>query len=273
MKTIFFDTHTHYNHPDFDADLSEVKGRIRKAGVKYDAVIGYDPDSSRKAIELAAEDGSHFAVAGIHPLHAEPDIEEAMRKLESLASGNVAAIGETGLDYFKDRPRQVPDKALQRELFRAQLRLSKKLELPVVIHSRDAAQDTAEILKDEGTGGPGGVIHCFSYSPEMAEIFTRMGFYLGIGGKVTYPASKRLRETVRRIPLEMLVLETDAPYLSPEGRRGERNDSLSLPLIAEAVAEIKDISPEEVARVTTENAFRLYRIHNYSHTPESRERI
>ena len=263
MDTFFFDTHTHYNHPDFDADLPEVKDRIRRAGVRYDAVIGYDTDSSQKAIELAAEDSSHIAVAGIHPLHAEPDIGEAMKRLERLVLRDlaaVAAIGETGLDYYKDRPGRAPDKSLQQELFRAQLRLSKRLDLPVVIHSRDAAQDTAEILREEATGGPGGVIHCFSYSPEMAEIFVRMGFFLGIGGKVTYPASRRLRETVRRIPIERLVLETDAPYLSPEGRRGERNDSLSLPLIAEAVAEIKGISAEEVARITAGNAFRLYRI-------------
>ncbi len=260
METIFFDTHTHYNHPVFDEDLSEVEESIRSAGVKYDAVIGYDLTSSKKAIELADRDSSHLAVVGIHPLHVEEDTEGCMQELRALAGRNIAAIGETGLDYYKKIPRMVIDRQLQQKMFREQLRLAVEKDLPVVIHSRNAAQDTVEILKEEAAGGQWGVIHCFTYSPEMAEIFTAMGFYLGIGGKVTYIESKKLRETVRRIPLEMLVIETDSPYLSPEGRRGERNDSLSLLQIAASIAEIKGVSVEEVARVTAENAFRLYRI-------------
>ena len=255
MGCTFFDTHTHYNHPSFAGDLDAVMTRIRRLGVRMDAVIGYDLPSSQRALELAGEDPGHLAVTGIHPLHVADLPRDAMEQLAGMVKEGASAVGEFGLDYHLP---DGPAKELQKDLFRMQLELAKMTGLPVVIHSRDAAQDTVEILKE--FPGVTGVIHCYSYSPEMAEVFVKMGYYLGIGGMVTRQAAKKLPETVRRIPLSSLLLETDAPYQSPEGHRGERNDSGALPRIAEEIARLKGLSPEEVCRVTWENACRLYRV-------------
>ena len=255
MRHTFFDTHTHYNHPAFAEDEEAVREKIRRIGVKLDAVIGFDLPSSRRALELAEEGKGHLAVVGIHPLYVTDLPENALEILEMFTQKGADALGEVGLDYH--RP-EGPEKELQKKLFREQLHLAKEKDLPVVIHSREAAQDTVEILKEQKAEK--GVIHCFSYSPEMAEEFVKMGFLLGVGGVVTRPNAKKLRETVRRIPLSRLVLETDAPYLPPEGHRGERNDSGALPQIAEEIAQLKGISLEEVCEVTWENACRLYRL-------------
>ena len=274
----FFDTHTHYNDPRFAEDLQEVLLAIREAGVLREAVIGYDLASSIRGVRLA-ESGSwdgtgalqsveawsdrpgHVAVVGIHPLHTGDAEEEDLIRLEILAEDpTVKAIGEIGLDYHKKENLDPPDRELQQQFFRKQIRIARRAGLPVVIHSRDAAQDTAVILKEEKADEVGGVIHCYSYSPEMADRFLKLGFFLGIGGVVTRPSAKKLREVVRQIPLERIVLETDAPYLPPEGHQGERNDSRSLPQIAGEVARLRNISMEEVCRVTWKNACRLYRI-------------
>ena len=274
----YFDTHTHYNDPRFAEDLEPVLEQVRAAGVERDAVIGYDLESSLRGVRLAesgARTGAapadasgrrdrypeHVAVIGIHPLHTRDAEDEDLIRLEILAGDDaVAAIGETGLDYHQKTPEVTPDKELQQYMFRKQIRIARRAGLPLVIHSRDAAQDTATILEEEKASENGGVIHCYSYSLEMARVFLKMGFYLGIGGVVTYPGSKKVREVVEKIPLEHILLETDAPYLPPEGHRKERNDSRALPQIAEEVAGLKNISVEEVCRVTWENACRLYRL-------------
>ena len=263
----WFDTHTHYNDPRFEEGLEEVLRRVYDAGILRDAVIGYDLESSIRAVKLAeASVGReartiHSAVAGIHPLHSGDAEEEDLIRLEILAEDpTVAAIGEIGLDYHRKNPDVTPDKEVQQYFFRKQIRIARRAGLPVVIHSRDAAQDTLEILEEEKAAEVGGVIHCYSYSPEMAERFLKLGFCLGIGGVVTYPGSKKVREVVRSVPLERIVLETDAPYLPPEGHRGERNDSRAIPQIAETIAELRGCTLEEVCRVTWENACRLYRL-------------
>lgn len=286
----YFDTHTHYNDPRFAGDLQEVLQGIRAVNVMGTAVIGYDLSSSIRGLQLA--EGSLpetrggdlrgrpetqggdlreqpreeayarcVAAVGVHPLHVPDADEDDLLRLEILAEDpKAAAIGEIGLDYARKEGRPPADRDLQQYFFRKQIRIARRAGLPVVIHSRDAAQDTAEILEQEKAAEVGGVIHCYSYSPEMAVRFLRLGFFLGIGGVVTYPGSKRLRETVRQVALEHLVLETDAPYLPPDGHRGERNDSRSLPLVAGEIARIKNISVEEVCRKTWENACKLYRI-------------
>ena len=211
--------------------------------------------------EIPVDSPLHTVAAGIHPLHTGDAEEEALIQLEILAEDEtVVAIGEIGLDYHRKEPEVTPDKETQQWFFRKQLRIARRAGLPVVIHSRDAAQDTVQIMEEEKASEVGGVVHCYSYSPEMSEIFLNMGFYLGIGGVVTRPNSKKLREVVERTPLERIVLETDCPYLSPEGHQGERNDSSALPRIAAVVAELKGCDVEEVCRVTWENACRLYKI-------------
>ena len=259
-----FDTHTHYNHPDFSGDLQEVLKRIWDAGVRCAAVIGYDLDSSRRAIRLAEDPAAGIrllAVPGIHPLHVDRAEEEDLAFLEVLLEDpHVKMLGEIGLDYHRKEPNVTPDKELQEYYLRKQIRIARRAGLPIVIHSRDAAQDTARILQEEKAGEVGGIIHCFSYSYEMAEIFMRLGFSIGIGGVVTRPAAKKLREVAERVPLDRLVLETDAPYLAPEGKRGERNDSTALLSVADVIAGLRNISTEELKERTWENACRLFRV-------------
>ena len=268
MDNRYFDTHTHYNDRRFDEDLPEVLRKVLAAGVLRDTIIGYDLESSKKAIRLAEaqqqmeNEPLHYVAVGIHPLYTgEKDTDESdLMALEILAEDPaVVAIGEIGLDYHQKTPEISPDKEGQQWFFRKQLRIARRAGLPVVIHSRDAMQDTLQILEEEKAFEVGGVLHCYSGSPEMAEIFVRMGFLLGIGGMVTRPNAKKLRETVQRISLDNLVLETDCPYLPPESLpRHARNDSAALPEIAAAVAELKGCSIEEVCRVTWENACRLF---------------
>lgn len=213
------------------------------------------------APDVAMNAPLHTVAVGIHPLQTGDAEEEDLIQLEILAEDEtVVAIGEIGLDYHRKEPEVTPDKETQQRFFRKQLRIARRAGLPVVIHSRDAAQDTVRIMEEEKASEVGGVVHCYSYSPEMSEIFLNMGFYLGIGGVVTRPNSRKLKEVVARTPLERILLETDCPYLAPEGHQGERNDSSTLPQIAATVAELKGCDVEEVCRVTWENACRLYRI-------------
>ena len=166
----------------------------------------------------------------------------------------IVAVGEIGLDYYWDEP----ERKIQKKWFARQLALSKETELPVIIHSRDAARDTLDIMKAEHNGATKGVIHCFSYGVEMASEYLNMGYYLGVGGVLTFKNAKKLREVVEYAPMSRLVLETDCPYLAPVPNRGKRNSSLNLPYVVQAMAEIKNMEPEEIIRLTTENAKELY---------------
>lgn len=175
---------------------------------------------------------------------------------EAALQERVVAIGEIGLDYYWDSPKR----EMQKQWFIRQLELARELALPVIIHSRDAAKDTMEILKEQKAEEIGGVIHCFSYSVEIAREYLNMGFYLGIGGVLTFSNAKKLKEVVEMAPLERLVLETDCPYLAPVPNRGKRNDSLNLSYVAEEIARIKQVAYQEVADITFDNAERLYRL-------------
>lgn len=174
----------------------------------------------------------------------------------AAANDKIVAIGEIGLDYYWDEPAR----EIQKHWFDRQMELARDVDLPLIIHSRDAAQDTFEMMKAQNAGEIGGVIHCFSYGVEMARKFLEMGFYLGIGGVLTFKNGKKLREVVEYMPIEKLLLETDCPYLSPEPNRGKRNSSLNLPYVVEAISQIKGIDKEEVITITRENALRMYRI-------------
>ena len=254
---MIFDTHAHYDDPVYDKDREELFRTMRSEGVGIITDIGADIESTKRAIELSESYDFIYAAAGVHPSEVysleEADMEFLRRATESP---KVVATGEIGLDYhYEDTVREV-----QKKWFIRQLELAKETKLPVVIHSRDAAQDTLDIMKAEHAQESGGVIHCFSYGWDMAKIFLDMGFYLGIGGVVTFKNAKKLKEVVQKAPMERLVLETDAPYLAPEPYRGKRNASHYLKYVAEEIAALRNMTPEEVILVTEENGKRMYGI-------------
>ena len=255
-----FDTHAHYDDDAFDEDREILlrdkfgEGRL----VRNVANIGCDMETSRESVRLAEKYEYMYAVVGVIPHHVgdmtEADIEELRRMTKE--SEKVVAIGEIGLDYHYDEP----SKELQHKWFLAQMGLAKETGLPVVIHSRDAAQDTYELMKKAHAEDIGGVVHCYSYSEEMSHEFLKMGFYFGIGGVVTFKNSKKLKRAVESIPISNIVLETDSPYLAPSPHRGERNDSGYLPLVISEIAILKGMAEEEVTEITYENAKKLYRL-------------
>ncbi len=254
---MIFDTHAHYDDPVYDKDREELFRTMRSEGVGIITDIGADIESTKRAIELSESYDFIYAAAGVHPSEVysleEADMEFLRRATESP---KVVAIGEIGLDYhYEDTVREV-----QKKWFIRQLELAKETKLPVVIHSRDAAQDTLDIMKAEHAEESGGVIHCFSYGWDMAKIYLDMGFYLGIGGVVTFKNAKKLKEVVQKAPMERLVLETDAPYLAPEPYRGKRNASHYLKYVAEEIAALRNMTLEEVILVTEENGKRMYGI-------------
>ena len=272
-----FDTHAHYDDERFDDDRvilldgkltdefiypvsEELKDTAeeRKVSVERITNIGCDMKTSRQSVDFAKQYDYIYAAIGVIPHHVDEMKEEDIEELRSLASSceKVVAIGEIGLDYYYDEPAR----DIQHKWFMRQMELARELKLPIVIHSREAAQDTYELMKKAHAEEIGGVVHCYSYSEEMARLFMEMGFYFGIGGVVTFKNSKKLKRAVKSIPLENIVLETDSPYLTPSPHRGERNDSRYLPYVIEEIARLKEITPEEVAEKTYENAKRLYRI-------------
>lgn len=255
MECYIFDTHAHYDDGRFDQDREKVLEMIGREGVGLVTNIGSSMEANRATLSLAKKYDFMYAAIGVHPSETAGLTEADMDWLEENASQEkVVAIGEIGLDYHYDEP----EKDWQKKWFRRQLELAAKVKLPVCIHSREAAQDTLTIMKEMGAGEIGGVIHCFSYGWDMARIYLDMGFYLGIGGVVTFKNGRKLKEVVEKAPMEQLVLETDAPYLTPEPDRGKRNDSHYLWAVAEEIARLKGMDREEVARITWENGKRMY---------------
>ena len=253
---MIFDTHAHYDDEQFDADREELLGSLKEGGVDAVVNVGASLASSRAAIALAGRYPFMYAAAGVHPDHAAELDEESFSQLRELCrQEKVVAVGEIGLDYYWDEsPRDV-----QKKWFIRQMELARELSLPVNIHSRDAAEDTLEIVREHGRDLPG-VIHCFSYSKEIACAYVKMGYYIGVGGVVTFKNGRRLKETVAEIPLTSIVLETDCPYLAPEPNRGKRNSSLNLVYVAREIARIKDVPYDEVVACTARNARTLYRL-------------
>ena len=251
-----FDTHAHYDDEAFDADREEVLTGLKDQGVGTVVNVGASIASTKTTLALAEAHPFMYAAVGVHPNETAELTDADMKWLESLAENpKVVAIGEIGLDYYWDEP----EREIQKHWFSAQLEVAKKTGLPVIIHSRDAAADTLEIMKEHGCD-LGGVIHCFSYGPEMAREYLKMGYYLGIGGVVTFTNAKKLKEVVKETPIDRIVLETDCPYLSPVPNRGKRNSSLNLPYVVDMIAELKGITAKEVMEKTWENAKALYRM-------------
>jgi len=255
--TGIFDTHAHYDDEAFDEDRETLLAMLPNQGIARVVNVGASLSSCKTTIELMEKYDYIYGAIGVHPSEVEELGEENFRWLkEQCLRKKCVAVGEIGLDYHWPDP----EPALQKEWFVRQLHLAKELGKPVVIHSRDAAKDTIDIMKAERAEEIGGVIHCYAYSKESAKIFLEMGYYFGIGGVLTFKNARKLKEAVEYIPMDRLVLETDSPYLAPEPNRGKRNSSLNLPNVVSAMAQIKGISEEEVRRVTWENACALYRM-------------
>ena len=254
---MIFDTHAHYDDEQFDIDREELIEAVKAAGVDHVVDVGASIDSTARALELAHKYDFIYAAVGVHPSEVEELNEDNIELLREWSTdAKCVAIGEIGLDYHWPDP----SPELQKKWFRRQLQLARQERLPVIIHSRDAAADTIEIMKSEHAEEIGGVVHCFSYSKEVAKICVDMGFYIGVGGVITFKNGKKLKEVVEQTPMEKILLETDCPYLSPEPFRGKRNSSLNLPYVIDAIAAIKGIEKEDVIRQTTENAKRMYGI-------------
>ena len=267
---MIFDTHSHYNDEAFTDDLPAIVRQFPEAGICGAVNVASNLSSIDEVLALSKAYPQFYAALGIHPSDCAPLTESRLLTIqEKLHEPKVVAVGEIGLDYHYDEP----EREVQKKWFRRQLRMAQEADLPVIIHSRDAAQDTMQILLEEQAHFSGGVIHCYSYSPEMAEQFVRMGFYIGVGGVVTFKNGKRLKETVQRIPLGRIVLETDCPYMAPVPHRGERNSSLYLPLVVSEIAQLLQIPEEEVVRVTYENAMRLYRLEEKNPAAETGREI
>ena len=269
-QDMIFDTHSHYNDEAFTDDLPAIVRQFPEAGICGAVNVASNLSSIDEVLALSKAYPQFYAALGIHPSDCAPLTESRLLTIqEKLHEPKVVAVGEIGLDYHYDEP----EREVQKKWFRRQLRMAQEADLPVIIHSRDAAQDTMQILLEEQAHFSGGVIHCYSYSPEMAEQFVRMGFYIGVGGVVTFKNGKRLKETVQRIPLGRIVLETDCPYMAPVPHRGERNSSLYLPLVVSEIAQLLQIPEEEVVRVTYENAMRLYRLEEKNPAAETGREI
>lgn len=253
---MIFETHAHYDAEQFDEDRDELLKSLPSRGVEVVVNIGASLDGCKASIELAEKYPHVYAAVGVHPDEVGELNEETFAWLkQQYRNDKVVAVGEIGLDYYWDNESH----DIQKKWFIEQLKLAKEYKLPVVIHSREATEDTLEIMKEYGRE-LSGVIHCFSGSVEVAREYVKMGYYLGIGGVVTFKNSRKLKDVVVDTPLEFLVLETDCPYLAPTPNRGKRNDSTQLTYVAEEIAQLKGITYEEVIEATRNNGRKLYGI-------------
>ena len=253
---MIFDTHAHYDDEAFDDDREQLLERMRNRGVEYIVNVGASRASCKSTIGLIRRFPYVYGALGVHPDEvAELTDDDYNWLAKSVYKPKIVAVGEIGLDYHWNDNREQQIAAFER-----QMDIARKAELPIIIHSRDAAKDTYDVMKSNKADEIGGVIHCFSYTKEMAKQFLDMGFYLGIGGVVTFSNAKKLQEVVEYMPMDRMVIETDCPYLAPVPNRGKRNDSFNLPYVVSKIAEIKGISSDEVIDITSENAKKLYGI-------------
>lgn len=254
MYRNIFDTHAHYDDSRFDEDRDELISSLSEKGVSHIVNCGCDLKSSLSTVALAEKHDFIYAAVGVHAHEAEEATEEDLKEIEKLYNNKkVVAVGEIGLDYhydFSPRERQL-------DVFERQLIIANKLDLPVIVHDREAHEDTMNLLKKYK---PKGVVHCFSGSAEMAKEIVKLGMYIGIGGTVTFKNAKKPVEVVEYLPLDRLILETDAPYMTPVPFRGQRCDSAHIAYTAEKIAEIKGIDVQELIDICNANARRLFKI-------------
>lgn len=254
---MIFETHAHYDDEAFDQDREELIESLPAAGIETVVNVGASLESTKTTLALAERYSYFYGAAGVHPNETGELTEADMEWLKEICGRpKVVAVGEVGLDYHWDEP----ERDVQKKWFARQLELAREVNLPVIIHSRDAAKDTLDLMKGEHAEEIGGVIHCFSYGVEMAREYLNMGFFIGIGGVLTFSNGKKLKEVAAYAPLDRIVLETDCPYLAPVPNRGKRNSSLNLSYVADALAQIKGVTREEIEIQTCRNARRLYRL-------------
>lgn len=255
MLTPIFESHAHYDDEAFDQDRTQLLGTMQEHGIGTIINVGASIQSTKQTMELAHMYDFIYAAVGVHPSETAELTAQDMDWLKSLADDEkVAAIGEIGLDYHWNEP----GRDIQKHWFAQQLQLARETELPVIIHSRDAAKDTLELMQAERAQELTGVIHCYSYSKEQAREYLNMNYFFGIGGVITFQNAKKLKEAVDYIPIDHILLETDSPYLAPVPHRGRRNCSLYLPDIAQAIADIKQMDKKDVIRITAQNAKQLF---------------
>ncbi|PRS19339.1 TatD family hydrolase [Bacillus safensis] len=254
---MLFDTHAHLNAEQYNEDLEQVIERAKSEKVEKIVVVGFDRPTITRAMELIEEYDFIYAAIGWHPVDAIDMTDEDLAWIKDLSQHEkVVAIGEMGLDYYWDKS----PKDVQKEVFRRQIALAKEVNLPIVIHNRDATEDVVTILKEEGAAEVGGIMHCFTGSLETAKACMDMNFYISFGGPVTFKNAKKPKEVVKEIPSDRLLIETDCPYLTPVPFRGKRNEPSYVKYIAEQIAEQREISFEELAELTTKNAKKVFRI-------------
>ncbi|MBZ9522409.1 TatD family hydrolase [Bacillus safensis] len=254
---MLFDTHAHLNAEQYNEDLEQVIERAKSEKVEKIVVVGFDRPTITRAMELIEEYDFIYAAIGWHPVDAIDMTDEDLAWIKDLSQHEkVVAIGEMGLDYYWDKS----PKDVQKEVFRRQIALAKEVNLPIVIHNRDATEDVVTILKEEGAAEVGGIMHCFTGSLETAKACMEMNFYISFGGPVTFKNAKKPKEVVKEIPSDKLLIETDCPYLTPVPFRGKRNEPSYVKYIAEQIAELREISFEELAELTTINAKKVFRI-------------
>jgi len=254
---MYIETHAHLTMPEF-SDLPLVVERAKAAKIDIIINASFDLESSRQAVELTKRFPRYmYAAVGIHPHDAQTMTDESFVEIKQLASNkDVVAIGETGLDYY----RNLQPKEIQQAAFRKFLVLAQELDLPAIIHARDAQEDTIRIIHEENKGNLRGVFHCFSGDDKLIQFATEQALYISFAGMVTFKKADNVRENVKKVPLSRLLLETDCPYLSPEPFRGKRNEPAYIPYIAKRIAETKGVSLNEIARVTTNNAKELFKV-------------
>ena len=251
----FFDSHAHYNDEKFEQDRKEIINSTYEEGIKRVICVGYNLEQSKKALDFSKEFHFMYATCGISPNDIEDFEENNLKEIEKIGKeSKIVAIGEIGLDYYWNKE----NKEKQKELFVKQIEIANKLEKPIVIHTRDAAIDTIEILKQHPVKKKG-IFHCCPLNQELIKEGLKLGYYISFSGNITFKNAKS-EPCVSLVPLDKILIETDSPYLSPEPFRGKRNDSRNVKLVAQKIADIKGISLEEVAKITYENASKIYQI-------------
>lgn len=260
MKELFdmmFDTHVHLNARQFAEDREEVIQRAFDAEVTYMTVVGFDDETIPLAIEIAEEYETIYAAVGWHPVDAIDFSQEKYEWIKELsAHPKVVAIGEMGLDYHWD----TSPKDVQKDVFKQQIALAKYVQMPIIIHNRDATEDVIKVLQEEDAADVGGIMHCYNDSVDYVDTCLQMNFYISLGGPVTFKNAPLPKEVAAHVPLDKLLIETDAPFLAPHPNRGKRNEPAYVAYVAEQIAHIRGISVEEVHKVTTENAKRVFNL-------------
>lgn len=252
---MLFDSHAHLDDRKYDLDRDETIAALQESGISYFVNIGADMESSENSVELAEKYDFIYAAVGVHPYDAETVDENLIEKLKGMAENKkVVAIGESGLDYHYEDV----DFEVQKNAFIKHIKLANELDLPVIVHNRDSHQDMMDILKEHKPKNA--IIHCYSGSAEMAKELVKMGYYISFSGTITFKNAKKVQEAATVVPLDKLLVETDSPYLCPEPERGQRNDPSKVRYTVEKLAEIKGITYEEMAKITSDNAKRVYNI-------------